>query len=963
MLQDKRGYLWMGTRGGGITKFDGNNFKTYTTKDGLPNNYITCLKEDKKGHLWIGTNNGLSEFNGMQFTNYKIREDAEVIVFEMDVDAQNHLWLATNKGAIFFDGKNFIHISNEVHDKQIAVNTIHCANDKSIYYANANGIFRIISVGKEYQLQVNKKITQVNCIREDALNRLWIGTYSKGLWQGNEMLFNKIESKLFDEAVIWDIFADKKNQLWLSTLSNGEIEFNVNNNEINILTEKEGLANNHVRCALQDNSGNYWFGTSGGGISNYFGKMFTTYDRNNGLGGNFIYSIFNDTKGRTWIGNSNMGVTLLEDGKFTRYDASNDFVNQKIKAINQDNFGTIYFGTEGDGLYIFQNNKFSKIERLNHQYIRFIEKDKEGNIWVASAGNGLFEITPSAKSHGRNFIIKNFNTTDKLLGNRISCIHSDKRNRIWYGTENDGIGFIENEIPSSIFISTKNGLPDNSIRCMKEDKFGNLWIGTSNGITSVEIYNHNKVANDLKGKLNSDNIYLLTLDSKNNLMIGSESGIDYVKLDESRKAKDVRHYSKGDGFTGIETCQNSVCNNSDGTIWFGTINGLTKYNPYNTSKNESETVTSITDVKLFYNSLSTTVYKNFVGDWNAVKFIELPYNKNHLTFDFSGINFSNPDAVKYKWKLEGFDADWSPVSNQRTVTYSNIPSGDFTFKVLSCNEEEVWNAQPTTVKIIIHQPLWRQWWFIILSLIVLFGVIWWIFKQREIAIKRKAKESEQKILMEKELIELEHKALRLQMNPHFIFNALNSIQSQIGTDNEQNARYYLAKFSKLMRQILDNSRQSLITLKEEIEMLENYLLIEKFCNSNTFDYTIQVDKNLETDFIKIPPMILQPFIENAIKHGMKYLKNKKGQIDVQFSEAENEIICTITDNGIGRKKSAELNQKSRDTFHKSTALMVTEERLSLLKNNTNGNSIRIIDLYNEAEEAIGTRVEVSIPTN
>ncbi|MFM2048273.1 MAG: hypothetical protein RI955_821, partial [Bacteroidota bacterium] len=925
MLQDRRGYLWMGTRGGGITRFDGSSFKNYTTKDGLPNNYILCLKEDKKGHLWIGTNNGLSEYNGMQFKNYTILQNTEIIIYDIDFDYENNVWLATNKGVIKFDGKNFINISNAMNDRQIAINTILCATDSSVYYANANGVFHVVQNQNSFQLICNKKISQVNCIEQDALKRLWVGTYSNGLWLNEGKEFKRINTpNSLNDLVIWGINFDKKNNIWLSTLSNGVVEFNYNNNEINILTEKEGLANNHVRCSLQDKFGNYWFGTSGGGVSNYFGKMFTTYDKNNGLGGNFIYSIFNDSKGKTWIGNSNMGVCIYDSLKFSKIDASNGFANQKIKAIGEDNFGTIYLGTEGDGLYIFQHNKFEKIERLNHQYIRFIEKDKDGNMWIASAGNGLYEITPSIKNRGKNLVIKNFNVSDKLIGNRISSIHVDKKNRIWYSTENDGISFIENEIPNPMVINLKNGLPDNSVRCMQEDNFGKLWIGTANGIANIAIYNNYKIENDFKNKLTSDNIYLLTFDTKNNVMIGSESGIDYIKLDDARKLKEVKHYSKGDGFVGVETCQNAVCKNADGTIWFGTINGLTKYNPSNLVKNESETVTTIVDVKLFYNSLITTPFKNFVGDWNYVKNIELPYNKNHLTFDFAGINFSNPDAVKYKWKLEGFDNDWSPPSNQRTVTYSNIPSGNFVFKVVSCNEDDVWNKNPAMVTIIIHKPIWSQWWFIVSALLLLMGLVWWIFKQRELSIKRKANEAQQKILMEKELIELEHKALRLQMNPHFIFNALNSIQSQIGTDNEQNARYYLAKFSKLMRQILDNSRNPLITLKEEIEMLENYLLIEKFCNNNKFEYSIVTDENIETDFIKIPPMILQPFVENAIKHGMKYLENIKGQIDIQLIEVENEIICTITDNGVGRIKSAELNRKSRETFHTSTALAVTE---------------------------------------
>jgi ligand-binding sensor domain-containing protein len=960
MLQDNRGYLWMGTRGGGITIFDGINFKTFTTKEGLPNNNILCIKQAKNGHIWIGTNNGLSEYDGLQFKNYKALDDENVSIYEIDFDAQQNIWIASSKGLLQFSNKKFINISNQINDHQLAVNTVLCSADDKIYYGNANALFCVRLI--DMKLNINKKITQLNCIRQDAEKAIWVGTYAQGVWKGNGKLFQLIsKNSTINKAVVWDIYFDKKNKTWLSTLSNGVIEIDAVTAKELALTEKEGLSNNHVRCTIQDKFGNYWFGTSGGGVSNYFGKMFTTYDKTNGLGGNFIYSIFTDRNNKTWIGTSNQGLTTFDTSGFAVINASNGFINQKIKAINQDDFGTLYFGTEGDGLYTFFNKKFEKLNQFNHQFIRCIVKDKIGNIWVASAGNGIYEITPSSKNHGRNQIIKRFDRTDNLLGNRIATLHVDKQNRIWYSTENDGIGYIENETPQSIAITMKNGLPSNSIRCMAEDKNGKLWVGTTDGVASIDIYKNKKTEIEFKNKLTSDNIYLITIDAKNNLMIGSESGIDYVKLDEQRKLKEVKHYSKGDGFVGIETCQNSVFNNADGTIWFGTINGLTKYNPSNLIKNENETVTTITDVKLFYTSLKNTEFKKFVSDWNTVKSIELPYNKNHLTFDFIGINFSNSDAVKYKWKLEGFDAEWSPSSNQRTVTYSNIPSGDFTFKIISCNEDDVWNKKPSIVKVIIHKPIWKEWWFIIVSLLLIVSLIWFVFNQREQAIKRKANEAQQKILMEKELIELEHKALRLQMNPHFIFNALNSIQSQIGTDNEQNARYYLAKFSKLMRQILDNSRNPLISLHDEMEMLENYLLIEKFCNNNSFEYSIKIDKNIEPDFIKIPPMILQPFVENAIKHGMKYLSEKKGKIEVQFQEHQNEIICIITDNGIGRKKSAELNKNSRDTFHKSTALAVTEERLNLLKNSPTESSIQIIDLYNEVGEACGTKVQVKIP--
>jgi LytS/YehU family sensor histidine kinase len=246
-------------------------------------------------------------------------------------------------------------------------------------------------------------------------------------------------------------------------------------------------------------------------------------------------------------------------------------------------------------------------------------------------------------------------------------------------------------------------------------------------------------------------------------------------------------------------------------------------------------------------------------------------------------------------------------------------------------------------------------------IVIAAAIILVVFRWRVNSIKRKSQEAQNKIQLEKEVMELEQKALRLQMSPHFIFNALNSIQSQIGTDNEQTARYYLAKFSRLMRQILDNSRNATISLEEEINTLENYLLIEKFCNGDRFDYKITLSDSLEKDYIKIPPMLLQPFIENSIKHGMKHIQGKRGRIEVRFEEKNGLLECSVTDNGIGRKKAEEINKNSKETYHRSTALLVTQERLDLLKEGNDGKSLEIIDLYDEKGEPIGTMVLVRIP--
>ncbi len=967
LLQDARGYLWMGTRGGGISRFDGVNFKTYTIKDGLCNNYVYCIKQDAKKNLWIGTNNGISCFNGLQFKNYTIAEDsAQLSVLDMAFDANGSIWLATNYGVLLFENGQFKNITRLLKDRISLINCIYVDNKNTVWYGNAMGLAKITQNKQQYKQHRYYKNNlfvknSVNAIEENNDGSLWIGTYNDGLYIfRNDSFFRLANIPELDKQSIFDICFDHNNIAYFATLSKGICIYNPLTQISTWLGENEGLSNNHVRSILQDKSGNYWFGTSGGGVCNYSGKQFTTYDKSAGLGGNFIYSIYRDSKQRLLIGTSDKGLTIMDSGRFKQYNAGNGFLDLKIKCILEDHAQNIYLGTEGNGLYLFKDSSFQPLPLFAKKYIRSMVKDQDGNIYVATAGTGIFKINKNIKDTSTI----QFSMGNGLLSNRINCIYYDKKGQLWYGTENNGIGIIANNkvIPQSF--NSRNGLPSNAVRCMTADQNGLLWIGTAgNGIASIALYQGDYKINayDYNNGLTSSNIYLLTTDASNHLYAGSETGLDCITLNAMGEPENVKHYGKGEGFTGIETCQNAVFNDANGSIWFGTINGLTRYIAADNFKNKNEPITSITDIRLFYEPIAKTAYKKFAGNWNQIQSLVLPYYQNHLTFDFQSINFSNPEAVDFQWKLEGFDADWSPVSKQHTVTYSNLPYGDYKFLVKACNEDGVWNKTPQSFHFSITPPFWLRWWVIVLFIFSLGGIIYFSVRWRIKTIRKKAMEQQQKIQLEKEVLELEQKALRLQMNPHFIFNALNSIQSQIGTDNEQTARYYLAKFSRLMRQILDHSRNTTISLEEEISTLENYLLIEKFCNGERFDYAIEVDENIETDYIQTPPMLLQPFIENAIKHGLRHMEEKRGKITISIQEKAGVLECAVIDNGIGRVRSAELNKNSKETYHKSMALIVTQERLDLMKMNKQIIPLEIIDLYDEKGQASGTRVIIRIP--
>lgn len=967
ILQDSRGYMWFGTRGGGISRFDGIGFKSFSSSSGLANNYVSAICEDKSGILWIASNNSISSFNGIKFINYFYKDNPKGQIFnDLTIDQSGNKWIATNYGVLLFKENEFVDVSKLIKRDKKLVNCILSARNGDIYFGSDLGLEKISSKDGKYEHTIFSKNQglanqTVVSIQQDKNGTLWVGTYGGGVYSFDGLNFQRLEVNMeLNQQSVLDIFIDKQGNLWFATLSHGVGNYNLQSKTFTWLTEVEGLANNHVRSITQDIWGNFWFGTSGGGVSNYFGKQFTNYDKTSGLGGNFIYSIYRDSRNRLWIGNSNKGLSMLDTNYFQKFDATSGFADVKVKAIGETEDGIMIFGTDGQGLFTYNNQVFRQVKGLEKKFIKAIKRADDGTIWVATSGFGIVKMTQVDSS----FSYTVFRMREGITSDRLNAIHIDREGKIWYGTDNQGIGIIDNQGNPLMTITENDGLASNTIRNIVEDENGNIWVGTGgSGICRIQIVANKPLIKkiDHNHGLKSSNVYLLEFDNNHNLFVGTETGLDYLIFDEAKNLKEVKHYGKGEGFVGVETCQNSVFEDVDGIIWFGTINCLSRFNPNGKLKNEVPPKMVFSDLKLFYESISKTIYASKIGDWNQVKHIDFQYSDNHLTFEFDALNFTNPDAIQFSWMLVGFDENWSPPSTNHIVMYPNLSPETYEFRVRACNEDGVW-SDPIAVKFQILKPFWLEWWFITMEILVFAGLIILVFRWRLGSVKRKAEEERMKIQLEKEVVELEQKALRLQMNPHFIFNALNSIQSLIGSNNEQQARYYLAKFSHLMRQILSNSRSQEISLDEEIKTIENYLLIEKFCNGDRFDYQIIVDKNIELDFIKIPPMLIQPFIENSIKHGFKTVDGNvnRGKIEVSFKEVGEVIECQITDNGIGRQKAAELNKVSMETYHKSTALLVTGERLDLLKQNNDIETLEFVDLIDENGNALGTKVILRI---
>jgi ligand-binding sensor domain-containing protein len=981
IVEDAQGFIWMGTRGGGISRFDGLQFKNYSSKDGLINDYIYDLKTDKQGNLWIATNSGISRFDGKKFKNFKLGNDSlNIAVYEMCFDKDSNLWLAADKNLYRIKNEKVICFSCENKINFNILSTVLIDHTNTLWAGDDNGLNKVIFTNNErtkgkiktYAQMEGLKNIHVRSLYESKNKNILVATYGGGLF-----IFDGIKCKSLSgqfelkDKIIHKVIEDKNGDVWMATQDNGISRWKPSYSSLVYITKNEGLCNDHTSALLQDSWGNLWFGSSGGGVSRFSGQMFMHYNESAGVKGNYVFAVQMARDSSLWIGTMAKGVIHLKDGISKHYNLDSGFIDEKIKCIYEDRKGRMWFGTEGKGLWTKDTSGFFSIstkEGLSSNWIKSIAEDNLGILWIATAGGGLSTLD---FDHRGLYNAKQIKSS--LVPERINCLLKDG-NKIWYGADlGQGAGLFYPPLKGGAMEGGQAGGGNNGFVIIKELKNITIrairkskefiWMATAGkGILRI-IFKDEKFSlkyfNDKNG-LTSNNIYLLEVDKEGNLWAGSENGIDKLVLSKNGDLQSVKHYERNEGFIGIETAQNAACKGVNGELWFGTISGLTKFNPNSVQKNNRAPKLLLSQMSLFYEALEKTRFATFLDKFGIPSSeIEFEYSENHLSFDFIGINHTNPERVMYQWKLEGFESDWSPLTIKSDATYPNIAPGNYIFKVKACNEDGVCNEQALEIPFTILPPYWQTLWFrltMIIGSILMVTLIILFFVLRS---RKRNKDLREKLLMEKNLLQLEQKALRLQMNPHFIFHALNSIQGLIVQKDEKTARNYLSKFSKLMRSILENSREQSITLETEIATLKNYLELEKFTRGNTFDFEVNCDSDIDQNDILIPPMLLQPFVENAIIHGFNGL-DRRGRLNVKFQMKNGKLLCAVIDNGVGREKATNVKMQ-QESEHKSTALKVTQERLDML--NSGEKSLFIIDIKDENGNPAGTEIQILMGVN
>ncbi|MEA3477556.1 MAG: two-component regulator propeller domain-containing protein, partial [Bacteroidota bacterium] len=753
------------------------------------------------------------------------------------------------------------------------------------------------------------------------------------------------------------------------------------NNKLNIFMRESGqfqqytqtsknnsLSNDDIQSIYEDDANNIWIGTYKG--VNKFDRSsskFTHYDRSfetpNTMSSNIVYGILEDSQGFLWLGTRN-GVNVLDrnSGEYSQIhyliEEGHDLADARIRSVLEDRNGTYWIGTEDFGLFKYEQDKkqFTQYRHdpsdpnsISDNGILAMIEGSDAKLWIGTY-RGLNVYDPETNAFQRY----QYNPKDQqsLSHDIVWTVYEDRQGHIWVGTYHGLNRFIKD---SGIFIRYEYNAEDifsisnNNIASIYEDENGIYWIATMGGGLNRFDHSLNKFTHFTSDDGLPNNVTYATLeDNKGNFWIPTNWGLSKFNRTDST----FSNYDVLDGLQGNEFNGNANFVSREGEIFVGGMNGFNAFFPEEIKLNTKIPKVAIIAFKKFNEIQPFTI--------NDGDTIFLEYNDNFFSFEFTALDYTNPSKNKYKYKLDSYDIDWiQRDADRRIAEYANVRPGTYAFNVKASNNDGIWNDTGFSITIVITPPWWATWTFRLpFALFIIVGT-WYLIYRRITHIKTKHQVEKKMLQFEKQLFDIEQRALRLQMNPHFIFNSLNAIQSFVIANDTDKAIHYMAKFSQLMRLILSNSRESHIPVKDELKALTYFMDIEKLRFDNKFDYNLKIDPKIDDDFIAIPPMIIQPYVENAILHGLIH-RPSRGKIDIEFSLIKDTIFCSIQDNGIGREEAMKIREAS-GIKRKSKGMLITKERIDLLNKQYKGKySVRVIDLKNNKEESLGTRVEITM---
>ena len=1007
ILEDKQGYLWIGTDNG-LARFDGDKFKTYGDPEGLTNAFAIDMTVTSNQEFYIGTwgngiykkindsirhvpldlsyqkitrvnssdpdflniltKNGFNEMGYYTFNqkryNIKNEKIQRVFFFQEGGNYYKSVEEKVNQTDPFQINSNIIQDTEKKENIWLVSPNSSIIDEKEIYFTS-QGPFKTgkklplvksdISYNESSDERWLSKETNVlepldprlvgipfASLVEDQKGGFWLGAKGKIYHLGADGEIKIIpcpSSTQFPlEIIRWQerylVFFnyEDRSKLYL---------FNIETEEIHEISDQYEFSTT-ISDIYVDKEDNLWITTDGSGL--YCTKPFQgqNYSKTDGLENTYIYDIL-EAKDGTIYAATKSGIYFFKNEKW--FKLNEPLAEGNIRSgLEKDGNGHLLFGGGLKLKNLVQiKTPSQKIKQLDHNQIgRNFYVDDKNRIWGIEVLNYCYQLYKKGdlktltdfyknqnwkKGFSEDFLT-NFFEIQKINHDHFVALSTDKAT-VLIGTSK---GLFEVKGDSLKHYSKEDGLPSNVIHDIGKKADGTIWIATEKGVC---IKDGNQFLNLSTEGLLSFKTRKLLFDHKDKLWVGTPSGLHYFILSEATWIPITKHLGL------IANDVTSLFEDSQKRLWIGTSKGITMLPNQESPKRLPPP--SVTIEKMYVNNQPFPITE---------KIKKVPF-RSTLRLEYTALSFQSTKELLFQYRLNLND-DWQSTKS-RSIALFDLADGTYNFQIKAKKPSSDWST-PKTFRFNVKPPWYRSLWFLGLMTFALLILGQLLFLYR---IRSEREKIEVEVQLKEEMAQLEMKALQAQMNPHFIFNAMNSIMDFVMNEDKYSANRYLAKFSKLMRLFLDASKSNYNSLGEELELITLYVELEKLRFKEKFDFEISYDEDLPVDILEIPSILIQPFIENAIHHGL-HLKKGKGKLKMHISLNDPQLIIEIMDNGVGRKAALEAKRKSLKTY-KSRGTQIVQEKIALLNTRQDDHySVNTIDLVDYAGQPSGTKVVIKI---
>ena len=980
-LEDSQGFLWYGDYTG-LNRYDGYELLSFRYDPHNPasisDNKVSCILQDSLDNLWVGTQVGLNylDIQTQQFRHYTDTARyglGQEYVADLVFDKQGNLWVANFSGLYLFDPvkeRFFKKFPESPQEKKIP-NHLETA-DKGVYFTSGNELFQIepgspakalITVpARIYSATLDTSSTARRTLRFGTLQ----GYFSLDLATLELQELPRFQGEFTSEF-------PQKNRFRLINTDNGLFRFDTKAGQVEgpisveIIGEKP--ANPQFVTIYEGSSGITWFFDRQGLLYRRDPRKERFRHAPIKLDGRvksvaYLFELYEFSPG-VLVLPADPGASLfnLEKGEERPFPHTPTY-NREAWDLGPVCFleepdGKLWIGA-GKGLFLFDKNTgrfvepegpYKELAQLQGIIMRKIHRDRRGNLWLATWANGLYKV------NFRDHTVKQYLISPD---ERASFLHAGRTiletrdGDLWIGTRGGLLRYLEDRDSFQVYRhipGDPTSMSENTSFCLYEDADGNIWSGSyGGGLNFLDLQTGKFQHYTTKDGLSDNNVLSLLPDGKNNLWISTFKGLSVFNLD-TRTFQNFTAYQGllNPDFAAFAYGKSPYTQN----LFFASgIGGVDYFHPDSVLIHRPAPRVWFTGFKLFNEPVA-----DFTPHTTR---LDLRYDQKVLTFDFAALDYSSPETVQYAYQLVGFDDTWQYVGSKRSVTFTNLDPGQYTLRVKASNADGIWDPAESNVhalEIYVAPPWWATWWFRTGLALAILGLISGIYSYR---IRQIREREAIKTALNQRIAQVKMEALRSQMNPHFVFNCLSSLKLFVEKNETEKASDHISKFATLLRRVLDDARTETETvpLERELDTLRRYVELEMIRFKDKFAFQIDIHPDTDLRQTEIPPLILQPFVENAILHGLQH-KTGDGLLQVRVVEKEDHLRIDIEDNGIGREAARAI--KARNPLpQESHGLNVTAERLDYFSQKYGARAaVETTDLFDAEGLPAGTRVTLT----